>query len=79
MNQAWAYLGLYFAKKLRGGVDIYTYQVSKNVQSKNMAINHIQKVATDWKESVHITEYLYCEIPLVHLKVSKYEFRIKRN
>jgi hypothetical protein len=65
--RAWAYLGLHFAEKIRGGVALHTYRTQGGETRKQDAIRHLQASLDHWDALVGITQPLYKEMPLVHL------------
>lgn len=64
--RAWAFLGLYFAEKLKGGVALQTYRVKGGAAFKDKAIRHLETALKYWDEVVTITKPLYNHMPLVH-------------
>lgn len=65
--KTWAYLGLHFAEKIRGGVALQTFRIKGIEQDKQDAIEHLEKAASYWAELVSITTPLYKPMPLTHL------------
>ena len=64
--KTWANLGLYFAEKIRGGIDLQTYRVTGNEEYKQSAINHLEKALAYWDDVIKITRPIYNDMPLVH-------------
>ena len=64
--KVWANLGLFFAEKLRGAVELQTYRVSGVEEYKQNAVEHLQKALHYWDEVIDITSPIYKEMPLVH-------------
>ena len=44
-----AHFGLYWAHKIRGGVELERFRNSKNNEHKDNAIKHLQKALGEWK------------------------------
>jgi len=65
--KAWAYIGLHFAEKVRGGVALATYRIRGDEHNKKDAIMHLEKALTYWDSVIAITRPLYKDMPLVHL------------
>ena len=63
----WAYLGLHFAEKIKGGFALQVYRTRGGDESKQFAISHLQKALAYWDSIISITRPLYKEMPLVHL------------
>ena len=68
--KAWAYLGLYFAQKLRGAVALQTYRIQGDEKNKTLAIQHLQNALKQWDEVIALTRPLYNDMPLVHFSES---------
>jgi len=62
--KAWAYLGLYFAKKIRTAVAI-------NQNKKSDALKYITEAQQYWRDLVVVTEEHIVPSPLGHIKESK--------
>lgn len=62
--KAWANLGLYFAQKLRGAVDLENYRRKGGEEHKQQAIQHLERALGYWDEVVRITHPLYADMPL---------------
>jgi hypothetical protein len=73
--QAWAYLGLYFAEKLKGAVALQTYRVQGGEENKQQAVQHLEKALRHWDEVVTITRPLYHDMPLTHFSESDDQHR----
>jgi hypothetical protein len=69
--QAWAYLSLYFADKLRAGValDIFRKTKAKAQQTKSIAL--LESAAGHWAKLVAVTKQHYNPIPAVQLSQSQ--------
>ncbi len=57
--KTWAYLGLHYAEKIKGGVAL-------QLHNKNTAILHLQKALSWWDSIISVTRPLYNDMPLVH-------------
>ncbi|MFC1765565.1 hypothetical protein ACFL6U_26265 [Planctomycetota bacterium] len=47
--KAQAYLGLYYAKKIRGAVDLSRYRQGKGRQYRKSAVSHLEQSLAEWK------------------------------
>jgi hypothetical protein len=65
--KAWAYLGLHFAKKIRGGLALQQFRIQGGETNKQEAIRQLQQSLGYWDDLVSITAPLYKKMPLVHL------------
>ncbi|OHB84565.1 MAG: hypothetical protein A2Z38_01055 [Planctomycetes bacterium RBG_19FT_COMBO_48_8] len=65
--QAWAGLSLYFADKLRAGVELETFRQTKAGEQKTKAVLLLENAAQHWKEIVEVTQQHYNAIPAVQL------------
>jgi hypothetical protein len=65
--KTWAFLGLHFAKKLRGAIFLQTYRSTGNEKDKKFAIQYLQKALQYWDSIISITRPLYKDMPFVHL------------
>ena len=64
--RTWAYLGLYYAEKIRGGIYLQTYRAKGDLQNKQKAIMHLETALKFWDEVITITKPIYNDMPLVH-------------
>ena len=64
--RAWAYLGLYYSQKIRGGIHLQTYKTKGNLQDKQQAIEHLEAALKYWDAVIAITKPIYNDMPLVH-------------
>lgn len=62
----WAYLGLYYAEKIKGGIQLQTYRTTGDLQNKQNAITHLEAALKFWDEVIAITKPIYNDMPLVH-------------
>lgn len=65
--KTWAYLGLHFAEKIKGGIALQRYRIHGDQKNKESAILHLQKALNYWDSIIQITRPLYNDMPLVHL------------
>lgn len=72
--KAWAYLSLYFAKKLEGGVFLDEARKSKNKELQLEAINSLKVAATYWGKIIDATKQ-YQDVSLLHLRTYKFSWR----
>ncbi len=64
--KTWANLGLFFAEKLRGAVELQTYRVTGVEEHKQNAVQHLENALQYWDKVISITSPIYNEMPLVH-------------
>jgi len=65
--ETWCHLGYYFADKLRAGVSLENYNLSKQEKEKENAIVHLEKCLDSWKEVVRLTADRYKPMPYVSM------------
>jgi len=65
--RTWAYLGLFFAQKLKGAVALQTYRLRGGEENKQHAILFLQQAVHYWDSIIAITRPLYDDMPLTHL------------
>ncbi len=65
--KTWAYLGIHFAEKIRGGLALEKFRTQGGKVNKQAAVVHLQKSLAYWDSIIEITKPLYNEMPLVHL------------
>lgn len=63
--EAWAYLSQYFADKLRAGVALYTYRLSRDKTQQQKAIALLTKCLTHWRKLSEVTASHYHEVPYI--------------
>ncbi|MEX0988536.1 MAG: hypothetical protein WD052_13745 [Bacteroidales bacterium] len=66
-QKAWAYLSLYFASKLRAGIDLQLYRTSGIMENKESALSHIEQALIHWEKLCLTMDPYAKEIPLLHL------------
>lgn len=64
--KAWAYLGFYFAEKLRAAIALQTFRVQGGEDQKKLAISYLGKALNYWDQLIETTDPLYNSMPLVH-------------
>ena len=64
--ETWAFLGLYFAHKLRSAVSYQEYLNSGSKQSLRQAVSHLEKATGCWEQVSGITTGIYHVVPLQH-------------
>ncbi|MCA0363118.1 MAG: hypothetical protein LCH67_03690 [Bacteroidetes bacterium] len=62
----WAYLGLYYSEKIKGGVALQVYRMTGDLQHKQKSITHLEAALKFWDEVIAITKPIYNDMPLVH-------------
>ena len=65
--KTWAYLGLHFAKKIRGGIALQKFRLQGGPVNQRDAIRYLQQSLVYWDNIISITKPLYKKMPLVHL------------
>jgi hypothetical protein len=65
--ETWCYLGFYFADKLRAGIALELYYLSKQDTEKAKALDFLQKCSEHWNEVVRLTENRYKPMPYVSM------------
>jgi hypothetical protein len=65
--QAWAYLSLYFADKLRAGIALETFRKINAGEQKAKAVQLLENAAQHWKKTVEVTQQHYHPVPAVQL------------
>jgi len=73
---AWAYLGLYFADKLRAGVMLKSYLKGGREDQKRQAVTLLEKCVTHWDRVIAFTKDRY--VPTPHVATQNYgkEFQL---
>jgi len=69
--QAWAYLSLYFADKLRAGVALDTFRKTKVKEQQSKSVTLLESAARHWSQLVEVTKQHYNPIPAVQLSRSQ--------
>lgn len=64
--KAWAYLGFYFAEKIRAAIALQTYREQGGDDQKRLALSYLGKALNYWDLLIETTEPLYNPMPLVH-------------
>ncbi len=67
----WAYLGLYFADKLRAGVFLQDFSISGNEKNKKAAVDYLEKCLIHWQSIIKYTDRRYKSVP--HVALGKYK------
>jgi hypothetical protein len=62
----WANLGLYYAEKLRGAVELQLYRTLGRQADKDAAVRHLEKSLGYWDAVIAISRPIYRDMPLVH-------------
>lgn len=69
--QAWSYLSLYFAEKIRAAIGRHTFRTGGIQQHHLDAVKHLDNATGHWEKLVEITRPIYRDMPLVHLNGSE--------
>ena len=57
--KAQSYLGLYYASKIRGAVELAKYRKSGEIEQKNLAVQHLEEALIHWQEYAHALDSQY--------------------
>ncbi|MEN0049802.1 MAG: hypothetical protein AAF806_22260 [Bacteroidota bacterium] len=71
--EAWAYLSLYFAEKLQGGLALDMARKTGNAKLQKKAIEHLEAAADYWQELIAATQQ-YQEVSLLHIRTYKFSW-----
>ncbi|MEM9849165.1 MAG: hypothetical protein AAF847_14875, partial [Bacteroidota bacterium] len=71
--EAWAYLSLYFAEKLQGGVALDMARKTGNAKLQKKAIEHLETAADYWQDIIAATRQ-YKEVSLLHIRTYKFSW-----
>ena len=71
--QAWGYLGVHLAEKLRGAVALATYRISGDEKIKQQAIGHLQQALSYWTMLSTNTRPLYRDMKLTHYNGNSFD------
>jgi hypothetical protein len=63
--ETWAHLSSYFAHKLRAGVALQTFRVSKDVTQQQKAVAFLTRALEEWRKVAQITSGHYKEVPYI--------------
>jgi hypothetical protein len=71
--QAWVYLGVHLAEKLRGAVALATFRITGNQELKQQAIGHLQQALAYWTQLSTNTRPLYRDMKLTHYNGNSFD------
>ena len=71
--QAWGYLGVHLAEKLRGAVALATYRIAGREEIKQQAIGHLQQALGFWTQLSALTRPLYRDMKLTHYNGNSFD------
>jgi hypothetical protein len=71
--QAWAYLGVHLAEKLRGAVALATFRITGDPALKQQATGHLQQALAYWNQLSAITRPLYRDMKLTHYNGNSFD------
>ena len=63
--ETWAYLGSYFANKIKSGVHLQTYRITQDRNEQQKAIEILKECVRKWERVSLITAKHYLEVPFV--------------
>ncbi|HLL43577.1 MAG TPA: hypothetical protein VK369_10580, partial [Segetibacter sp.] len=63
--ETWAHLSSYFAHKLRAGVALQTFRISKDVTQQQKAVAFLTRALEEWRKVAQITSGHYKEVPYI--------------
>ena len=66
--EAWSYLGLYFAEKLRAAVALETFRRTGAAREKEQALAHLERAVRHWDEVIAATAGHYRPTPHVFME-----------
>ncbi len=69
--ETWAYLGLYFADKVRAGVAWEMFRKGNKIEENNNAIQLLENCVDHWDEVIRLTKDRYMEVP--HVSTEHYD------
>lgn len=72
--ETWAYLGLYFADKLRAGVALETFGLKGDQTQKAKAVSLLNNCVQHWDKISTITDSHYHEVPYVDKNMFSWKF-----
>ncbi len=72
--RTWAYLGLYFSEKLKGGVALQTFRLTGEESKKDEAVGFLQAAAGHWQNVVDHTIDRYRPVPHVSIPENSEEY-----
>jgi len=62
--KAQAYLGLYYAAKIRGAVDLAEFRKTKQIEYQTTALSHLQKSLAEWQNYASVLGSQYNKMVL---------------
>jgi len=71
--EAWAYLGLHLAEKLRGAVALATYRATGEASAKPESIRHLKSALAYWDQLIGVTRPLYRDMKLAHYNGNSFD------
>ena len=71
--QAWSYLGVHLAEKLRGAVALATYRLTGDEQTRQQAIGHLRQAVAYWTQLSTVTRPLYRDMKLTHYNGNSFD------
>jgi hypothetical protein len=71
--QAWAWLGLHLAEKLRGAVALHRHRTGGTAADRQAAIDHLTRALAHWDELIRITRPLYKDMRLTHYNHNSFD------
>jgi len=71
--EAWAYLGMHLAQKLRGAVALASYRNSGDDAVKQRAISHLTAALAIWDQLVALTRPIYRDMKLTHYNGNSFD------
>lgn len=63
--ETWAHLSSYFAYKLRAGIALQNFRVSKDVTQQQKSLTLLINCREEWKKIAQITSKHYREVPYI--------------
>lgn len=71
--QAWAYLGLHLAEKLRGAIALENFRAGGAAGDRQHAIEHLRKALGHWDQLIAVTRPIYKDMRLAHYNGNSFD------
>jgi glycosyl hydrolase family 20 len=71
--EAWSFLGMHLAQKLRGAVALATFRVTGDDSQKQKAISHLKTALTNWDALITVTRPIYLDMKLTHYNGNSFD------
>jgi hypothetical protein len=71
--EAWAYLGLHLAEKLRGAIALEDFRAGGKAGDRQRAIQHLRKALGHWDQLIAVTRPIYKDMRLAHYNGNSFD------